>query len=42
LPQVLAFVAHVVTEQRQQAESAEDDGEENVDTVSSPIVESGI
>lgn len=40
LPQVLAFVAHVATEQ--QAESAEDDGEENADTVSSPIVESGI
>jgi len=40
LPQVLAFVAHIVTEQHQQAESAEDDGEENADTVSSPIVES--
>jgi len=40
LPQVLAFVAHVATEQHQQAKSAEDDGEENADTVSSPIVES--
>ena len=42
LPQVLAFVAHVATEQHQQAEFAEDDGEENADTVSSPIVESSI
>jgi len=40
IPQVLAFVTHVATEQRQQAESAGDDGEENADTVSSPIVES--
>jgi len=40
LPQVLAFIAHVTTEQHQQAESAEDDTEENTDTVSSPIVES--
>jgi len=42
LPQVQAFVAHVATEQHQQAESAEDGGEENADTVSSPIVESSI
>jgi len=40
LPQVLAFIAHVATEQHQQAESAEDNEEENADTVSSPIVES--
>jgi len=40
LPQVLAFITHIATEQRQQAESAEDDGEENAETVSSPIVES--
>jgi len=42
LPQVLAFVAHVATEQHQQVKSAEDDGEENADAVSSPIVESSI
>jgi len=42
LPQVLAFIAHVTTEQHQQAEPAEDDAEENSDTVSSPIVESNL
>jgi len=40
LPQVRAFVAHVTTEQHQQAESAEGDAEENADAVSSPIVKS--
>jgi len=41
LPQLQAFVNHVTTEQQQQqAESAEEDMEEDADTVSSPMVES--
>jgi len=40
LPQLQAFVNHVTTEQQQQAESAEEDMEEDTDTVSSPMVKS--